>query len=690
MTIPGRHRLAVDLGTSTTIAMMQWPDGRVRPLLFDGSPLLSSAVLLGVDGQLHTGRDAAHLARRNPERLEPNPKRRIDDDVVLLGPTEVPVQDLLTAVFSRVSEEAHRVAGHLGGLTVTHPAAWGSRRRAQLAEAAERAGLGRGRLVPEPVAAATYFAHTMINRFAPGSRVVVYDLGAGTCDVTVLRRGPHGFDVVASDGLNDVGGLDVDAAIVAFLEATYGPLWTDPVSRRQVWDDVRGAKEMLSRASGTVIGIPALGQEAPLGREQFDGLIAPVLRPTVALARSLMRDTAGVAVSGASTAVVLVGGASRIPLVATLLTEATGIPPIVMEQPELVVAEGALHLAPVVSLHRPATGTATVPVSAVPVSAVPAPGPTALSEPAPVPGPADPVAPVPVSGPADPVEPASGPADPVEPVPASGPGDPTGPVSGASGPADPTAPVSGGPAVGSDDLAPVPDPPAVPVRPGRRRALVAAVVAVLVLAGAVTSIVMLNRKDPGDQRGGGGQPTASAGQPSAGATSGPPTPGRYAMTVLPEKPCTTFTLGRLATVYNRQDGPPATDVLSVNVSASYATCSMYRRDRNSDTLLISVTAVVHADTAQAVSTQKVALDNAKGTDPGLMVLTGIGQEAFAARATNISSWTMTYNAEARDGNLRLSVHGKSNIQTPTDEQMRQFGRDLAEVARSAIAKLGSS
>jgi molecular chaperone DnaK (HSP70) len=285
MTSPGRHRLAVDLGTSTTIAMMQWPDGRVRPLLFDGSPLLSSAVLLGVDGQLHTGRDAAHLGRGTPERLEPNPKRRIDDDVVLLGNAEVPVGALLSAVLGRVSVEARRVAGHLGDLTLTHPAAWGTRRCAQLVEAAERAGLGRGRLVAEPVAAATYFAHTMIDRFGLGSRAVVYDLGAGTCDITVLRRGPHGFDIVASDGLNDVGGLDVDAAIVAFLEATYGRLWTDAVSRRQVWEEVRNAKEMLSRSSGTVIAIPSLGKEAPLGREQFDGLIAPVLRPTIALAK---------------------------------------------------------------------------------------------------------------------------------------------------------------------------------------------------------------------------------------------------------------------------------------------------------------------------------------------------------------------------------------------------------------------
>ena len=111
--------------------------------------------------------------------------------------------------------------------------------------------------------------------------------------------------------------------------------------------DVRNAKEMLSRASSTVITLPALGKEAPLGREQFDGLIGPVLRPTTALAKSLIQNTAAAGAQGPPTAVVLVGGASRIPLVATLLARATGIAPIVIEQPELVVAEGALHLPPV-------------------------------------------------------------------------------------------------------------------------------------------------------------------------------------------------------------------------------------------------------------------------------------------------------------------------------------------------------
>ncbi|MET7403172.1 Hsp70 family protein [Dactylosporangium sp. NPDC005572] len=336
-----RFRLGVDFGTSTTVGMLQRPDGRVLPLLFDGSPLLSSAVLLGQDGRLHTGRDAAHLARSAPERLEPNPKRRIDDVTVLLGDAEVAVLDLVVAVLRRVTSEATRVAGPITDIVLTHPANWGSGRRALLAEAARQVGYSGIELVGEPLAAAMYLAHARGGDLPVGACVLVYDLGAGTCDVTLLRRQPTGFAPVASDGLNDVGGLDVDAAVIAFLQATYGELWTSPAARRQLWDDVRSAKEMLSRASGTLVMVPALAKEVPLGREQLEGLARPVLRPTIAMTRALLQQAA--VPPSAVAGVFLVGGSSRIPLVATLLHEALGIAPIVAEQPELVVAEGSLY-----------------------------------------------------------------------------------------------------------------------------------------------------------------------------------------------------------------------------------------------------------------------------------------------------------------------------------------------------------
>ena len=86
-------RLGIDFGTSHTVAVLRWPDGRVRPLLFDGSPLLPSGVFHEPGAGLLVGRDAQDSARRVPGNFEPNPKRRIDEGEVLLG-HEVPGQTL--------------------------------------------------------------------------------------------------------------------------------------------------------------------------------------------------------------------------------------------------------------------------------------------------------------------------------------------------------------------------------------------------------------------------------------------------------------------------------------------------------------------------------------------------------------------------------------------------------------------
>src|SRR5205814_10483442 len=100
---------------STTVAFLCWPDGRIRPLLFDDSPLLPSAVYLEDDGRPLTGRDAVRSARFDPARYEANPKRRIDDGEVLLGNDVILVEDLIAATLRRVWQEATRIAGRPPG-----------------------------------------------------------------------------------------------------------------------------------------------------------------------------------------------------------------------------------------------------------------------------------------------------------------------------------------------------------------------------------------------------------------------------------------------------------------------------------------------------------------------------------------------------------------------------------------------
>src|SRR5690242_15435956 len=209
-------RLGVDFGTSTTVAALVGPDGRVQPLLFDGSPLLSSAVFAGVGTGLLCGWDAVRAATADPSGLELHPKRRIDEGAVRLGEHEYPVAELIATVLGRVAMEAARVAGRGVDLQVvlTHPASWTRARLDVLAEAAARAGLETVRFVPEPIAAASYFAAVVDRELSPERSLVVCDLGAGTFDVSVVRAADDGFRVVASDGLAEVGGIALDAVVV--------------------------------------------------------------------------------------------------------------------------------------------------------------------------------------------------------------------------------------------------------------------------------------------------------------------------------------------------------------------------------------------------------------------------------------------------------------------------------------------
>jgi len=352
--------LGVDLGTSNTVAMLRHPDGRTRPLLFDGQPLLPSATYLDTTGRLHVGADALRLGQAEPARIEPHPKRHVDDDSVLLGEASVPVADLLAALLGAVAREATATAGHLPPAVLTYPAAWGAARREVLTAALGKAGWPVDtRLIPEPVAAARYFADVLRRPVPAGAALAVFDFGGGTLDVAVVRNegpGPDGrprFAVAASGGADDLGGLDVDAALVDHLGKSLAgaepAAWhalTEPVTlaqwraRQQFWSDVRGAKEMLSRSSFAPVPVPGVEHAVHLTRDELEAAADPLIR------RGVEEAAAVIAAAGLAPAelagLFLVGGSSRVPLVARLLHGELGIAPTVLEQPELPVAEGAI------------------------------------------------------------------------------------------------------------------------------------------------------------------------------------------------------------------------------------------------------------------------------------------------------------------------------------------------------------
>jgi molecular chaperone DnaK len=434
--------LGIDFGTSNTVSMLRMPDGRLRPLLFDGGTLMPTAVYLTPEGQMLVGRDAERHARVDPGRFEPNPKRRIDDGTVFLGDKELAVPQVFAAVLAQVAAEARRqLNGVPEKVHLTHPARWGEQRRRLLTEAARQAGLGNPTLIAEPVAAASYFTAILRAAVPVGRSLAIYDLGGGTFDATVVRRTPQGFQVLSEEGLADVGGLDFDHAIVEYLGRTYGTShpeqWSALVSptdangrrqRRMLYEDVRAAKEMLSRTSSADIHLPGLEVDAHLTREELEGLIRPYLERTVTC---LSRTIGGAGMAPRDlVGIFLVGGSSRIPLAAHLIHTELQVAPTTLEQPETVVVEGALCIgaptpptpAPMPPPVPPAQQRPPQPVPPAQQRPMPAPAPGGYRPPAPpvpprpAPAPQAPPRPAPVV-----TAPAPVPAQPAPPRPVSTP-----------------------------------------------------------------------------------------------------------------------------------------------------------------------------------------------------------------------------------------------------------------------------
>ena len=349
--------LAVDFGTCTTTGVLCWPDRPAQALYFDGSALLPSAVYAEADGTILTGEAALAAGSTQPQRCEPYPRLRTANSSVPMGDLEVDAVDLVAAVLRRVAELAVRTAGStLAQTVITHPASWGTPDLTLLLRAARKAGLPNPQLVATPVAAAAELVGPPGTGLPADTYAVLYDLGAATTTVSVVRRtADGGFDMVATEELSDNGSIDIDAAILEYLGEIFAPVapeyWhrlsqpADLSDQRASWQllrDVQRVKEVLSRSATTSLHIPLIDQHVSLDRQELDRLARPVLeRATNAIHTALA--LAGVAATDL-TAIYPIGGASQMPLVTAVLRQALGLSPTVVEQPQLVVAQGASRL----------------------------------------------------------------------------------------------------------------------------------------------------------------------------------------------------------------------------------------------------------------------------------------------------------------------------------------------------------
>ena len=372
------YSLGIDLGTTyTAAAVVRGGRAEVATLGYRATSI-PTVVVLTEDGTVVVGDAAERRGASAPDRLAREFKRRVGDPTpILLGGSPVSVDRLLAEVLRVVCRAVGETEGGAPASTVvTHPANWGPFKRDVLVQGLRLAGLDNATLLPEPVAAATWYARA--ERPTPGSVVAVYDLGGGTFDAAVLEMGTgSGFTLRGRpEGVERLGGVDVDAAVINHVLRDVGPeaARLDPddpatkVGMARLRGDCVVAKEALSTETSVTIPVtlPGITDEVLLRRTELEELVAPVLAPTIdALRRAV--DSADLR-PGQPDAVLLVGGASRMPLVAREVSVALGRPVAIDAHPKHPVALGAALVA---EQRTPASGA---PSAAGPVSA-PAGGP---------------------------------------------------------------------------------------------------------------------------------------------------------------------------------------------------------------------------------------------------------------------------------------------------------------------------
>jgi YVTN family beta-propeller protein len=284
---------------------------------------------------------------------------------------------LLYDVVTRVTETE---GAKPDSVVLTHPANWGPFRRELFDEVPQVAGLTATRTVTEPEAAAAHYAAS--RHLADGEIIAVYDLGGGTFDATVLRKNPGGIEILGvPEGIERLGGVDFDESILSFVNYAAGGALSEldmsdaqtAVALARLRQDCVTAKEALSADTETTIPVflPHHHFDVRLTRAEFEDMIRAPIESTIGTLTKTLRS-AQVEPEQLS-AVLLVGGSSRIPRVTRMISEELGCPTVVDAHPKYAVALGAAALALAGAVPAPAGApSGAQPRSGTPDVAIPA------------------------------------------------------------------------------------------------------------------------------------------------------------------------------------------------------------------------------------------------------------------------------------------------------------------------------
>ncbi len=337
--------VGIDLGTTNSeIAWLN--DGKPTVVTIDDDRLMPSAVGTAPDGSLIVGNPAKNQMASHPEATILSIKRRMgEEETVSLGGKELRPEEIsaliLRELVARASEE---IGSPVRKAVITVPAYFNERQRQATKDAGELAGLEVVRIINEPTAAAmAYEAGHEENR-----TILVYDLGGGTFDASLVVVNGGIVEVKASHGDTKLGGDDFDELIMdalrsKFTDATGRSLPSDPATNRRLWVAAEKAKRVLSDHPFAHVREEFILEDQHLdveiSRDEYEEMILPLLRRAQDSVHQCLRDAS--MLPGAVDEIILVGGSSRTPLVHQIITEDFGKEPRYEINPDLIVAMGA-------------------------------------------------------------------------------------------------------------------------------------------------------------------------------------------------------------------------------------------------------------------------------------------------------------------------------------------------------------
>ncbi len=342
--------IGIDLGTTNScVAVMEGGETVVIPNA-EGNRTTPSVVAFSKDGERLVGDIAKRQAITNPDRTIISIKRQMGTNhtEVIDGKSYTP-QEISAMILQKLRSDAEAYLGEtVTQAVITVPAYFSDSQRQATKDAGRVAGLEVLRIVNEPTAAALAYGLDKQGEHT----ILVYDLGGGTFDVSILELGDGVFEVKATSGNNHLGGDDFDERVMQFLVDSFKSehginLKNDKMAMQRLKDAAEKAKKELSSALTTTISLPFISADANgpkhlevnLTRAKFEDLTRDLVEATLGPARQALKD-ASLSI-GQIERVVLVGGSTRIPAVQEAIKQLIGKEPSKGVNPDEVVAVGA-------------------------------------------------------------------------------------------------------------------------------------------------------------------------------------------------------------------------------------------------------------------------------------------------------------------------------------------------------------